>query len=192
MITGIVSKVFSKQFGDKTLHSFVLQDQDGVYYRSGEMAPGVKQGDVVEFEVKQSGANLYAQLPIKVTGTLSPAKTSRGKGGFKSGVTASGKDDYWTAREERDIEAQYSMRWQGAYERALKLYPLLLEAEAIKPPTTIKKLADRAPYVKGIINELATEIYMDTLKAKEITQPANVPENPIEVSDDEQESEWDV
>lgn len=192
MINGIVAKVFSKQFGDKTLHSFVLQDQDGVYYRSGEMAPGVKQGDVVEFEVKQSGANLYAQLPIKVTGTLSPAKTSRGKGGFKSGMGA-GKDDYWTAREERDIEAQYSMRWQGAYERALKLYPLLLEAEAIKPATAIKKLADRAPYVKGVINELATEIYMDTLKAKELTQLAQVEENIIEVSDDnEKDTDWDV
>ena len=188
---GTVAKVFVNQFGTKTLYSFALQEHDGVYFSCGENNPNVETGNVVEFDVTQKGSKMYVNLPVTIKGTVSPAKSSAGKQGFKSGATSNAKDDYWTAREERDIVAQTSMRWQGAYDRALKLYELLLAAGAIKNPDTIKKLADRAPYIKGVVNQLATEIFHDTLRASGLGDGASE-DNSIEVSDDDEGDEWNA
>lgn len=190
MYKGTISKIFENNFGGKTLYSFALDGKQGVYFNCGEQRPDANEGDMVEFTATQKGSRLHVNFPINVLGKAQTAPAT-GKAGFSKGANSTSKDEYWTAKEARDIEAQYSMRYQGAYDRGLSLARLLIDTQAVKHPSEIRSMSDRAAYVKALVDECTAEIYHNTVNAKALMEGNTTSEGtPMEIKGNNEGDDW--
>ena len=147
---GIVKKIISKPWGDKTMYSLALTDTEGLF-GFGNHNPKTKAGDLVEFDAEKNqkgywqakGATLHvvqAGLEVVSNGS-SVASVARSSGG---------REEYWEAKEKRDIK-QNELREIGATRNtAIEWLKLLIEKEAIKLPA---KVADREQLLNDLLND---------------------------------------
>jgi hypothetical protein len=158
---GVVGKIYSKDFGDAMAWSFTLRG-DRTFYRLGNKKPFFSEGDSIQFDVEMKGQNAYARGASKweggeVVSSAPAAAVARSAGGPRNA------DDYWRAKEVRDIETQKRIELQSCRNSAIALVAELLKVEAVKLPA---KQADKVPVIEELVTHY-TKFFIDQNAGKE-------------------------
>ena len=103
MISGIVKSVIERPWGNKTMYSVAVIDQDGLF-GFGSWNPRVVPGDKVEFQASKNPKGFWQA-------DKDTLKVEAGKEEVVSNVTTraiaagsvKGKDTYWADKEARDV-----------------------------------------------------------------------------------------
>jgi hypothetical protein len=177
LIRGVVQKILvNPQYG---LTSFTIKGQDG-FYSIGKDKPTFQEGDSIQFETKVVGRHTYARdiAPWADGGTTNSAPVAQvaaqasvpkqwgGKprgGGFGGGAA---KDEYWAAKEARDIakEGEYALTQkrieiQAARNAAIETAKFMWEKQLCPIP---KKVGDQYDAFLALVDELATKYIENT------------------------------
>lgn len=185
MSSGFVSLVTDKEWRGKKLYSFRLVNDD-TWYNCGTKHPGVTKGDMIEFDVNKT-ENGRAQVNTDTIKVTKPAKTQvmTGKNGI--GMT---KDDYWSRKEERDIQTQKVIQLQSSRNSAIELTDVLIKNGAINLDKAA--VAKRKQIILDQFNELVEYFQKES-------RGVNVPGNEAEMIDEdttepvetsEEEGDW--
>lgn len=176
-VTGVVYKVYTKEFRDGTNYSIKI-DGNPLYYRAGNVNPGRIEGAAVEFmagPTSEDGksANIKGEVVVLGNGHASPPKT----------VSAAGPVDW----AKKDASIQY----QSSRKDALELVKLLVQTSAIKLPA---KTADIAAVISAAVDAYTAGFFMDiesfgaVARANGESKPEKKPKNkPVEEAGDEEE-----
>lgn len=186
-VRGVVNKVFSKDFDNKTLYSFTLQG-DRNFYGTGERKAPVEVGKAYEFETRTTpsgriNVDLGTLRPWEDGPTLQAPPVQnfarRTSGGFKGDPD---KDAYWKNKEARDIQND-KMRELGATRNtAIALMQVMLANGAVKLPAK-ENAKEAALYA-------LFEHYTDTLLKGKQAEADAVPEEKEDPAVAEGEPEW--
>ena len=162
VVTGVVSRISDKSFGNKTFFSFALKGADG-WFGSGVKRPP-KEGTLVRFESRVN-AKGYKEvdgvIEILEDGAIGPSpgvrdvSTSGSKGG-SGGVGAAGA--YWDRKEGRDVHNDQLRELGASRNTAISLIDLMLKNEAVKLPAVAK----REEFIRTLLNR-----YTDILMGKD-------------------------
>lgn len=189
MIKGVVQKIIKNpQYG---LTSFTLKGQDG-FYSLGKDVPTFKEGDSIQFDTNPVGKYTYAKniAPWTDGGTATgapvanvaaaasssgngPGNSWKGRGGSQRGGFggAGKKDEYWDAREQRDIEWQNHQRnvvqprieIQAARNAAIETAKAMWQFDITPKP---KKASEHYDAFLALVEEL-TDKYLESTKVRE-------------------------
>lgn len=154
MPTGVVKKIDSRSGAFGTMYNAQV---DGTWYGLGSKAPSFKEGDTIAFDFTQKGN--FKNIDPKTVDVVPVASAS----GKTSSATASGsKDDYWAAKEQRDVGVQRAIQLQASRNSAIALVAPLAAAGLITLPAK-----DKFSAVKALVQELTDEYYLQTQEAVE-------------------------
>ena len=166
---GTIKKILTKDWGNKTLYSVVLNETDKIY-GLGAFRIKAKPGDSIKFE-STVNAKGYPEINTK---TL---EVTENKEATHVGVTAQSavrgsnglsKDDYWGRKELRDLR-QDELREIGATRNtAVEWIKFLMEKEALKLPV---KVADREASLNALLDD-----YVNKFRGIGKTAPAKAKE----------------
>lgn len=138
MVTGIVSKVFTRPFGNKTMYSLGLVN-DKIYGFGGHN-PNAQTGDTVEFEAAQNAKGYWTADKDTLKVTKGTAKTVSGA---STGATAAaGGTGYWDRKETRDLANDRARELGASRNTAIEWVKFLANVEALKLPATQSKKED--------------------------------------------------
>lgn len=87
------------------------------------------------------------------TGQRQPQPPARSPGGGMS------KDDYWSRKEERDLEVQKAIQYQASRNAAIAVLDVMLKAGAVKLPS---KQADQYDAVLAVVDEITAHFNTQT------------------------------
>lgn len=151
---GFVNKVLSRPFGNKTMYSLTLVNQDGFFGFGGDK-PKANQGDKVSFEA-ETNAKGYLQAKGYSLRVLAPAAESVSTAPTARQATGgNGQSAYWDRKEARDLK-QDELREIGATRNtAIEWIKLLLDKEAIKLPT---KIADKEAFLQELLRDTVDKL----------------------------------
>lgn len=136
---GVVSKVSNKQWQNKTFWSFQLSG-DRTFYSTGTNAPP-GEGVYIEFDDVVNGKGYHDAKNVTIA---APASAPTGVGNVARATSNSSlsKDDYWTRKEERDLNVQKRIEIQSCRNSAIALIDVLVKNEAfLKLPAQAKREA---------------------------------------------------
>lgn len=179
MQQGIIKKVFSKPWTDKfkgteiTLYSFLLEGDDK-FYGCGSAPVNASPGDSVEFTMKGKNVDMSTFKvvdKVQVAAAPQPVQT----GGSKKTDWAK-KDDYWAAKEARDIEKEERFRAVNeprmalsvATEAAAQVVCAALAADVLGFGTAAK--SKRLDMLTGYVKDVATDLANFITNAPEIVE----------------------
>lgn len=169
---GVVQKIYADKKNSKksgkpfTVYTLLI---DGERYQCGYDKPNCNEGDMIEFTAGENTYGLTVEADtIEVLEKAQP-KAPRSVGGGTAGKTS--KDDYWTRKEQRDIEAQPRIERQSARRDAIDLVKLGVEAGLLQP----KDYKDLQKFVQ----KQAEQFYDGLMSADTTPQPAPAP-TPVE------------
>ena len=93
-----------------------------------------------------------------------PRAQSGSGGGYRGGSGGGGKDDYWKAKEARDIEhTQPRIQYQSSRKDALEFLNILIQSDAL-PVTAAQNKASKAKRfeeIEAILDKLTVRFYHD-------------------------------
>ena len=181
MVNGIVTKAFTKPWGDKVFHSLGLND--GKIYGFGTYMPQAKEGDTVEFEAKQNQKGYWEAIKgtLKVTkGVVSEATGVPAGVVVRSGKTPQEKD-FWAKKEEREVKNDHLRSLGACRNTAIAFIQTLAQAGALKLPA---KEANRQEALEKLL-ELYTQQFMGADAPVPATPPEEIQVTPVEASADE-------
>lgn len=169
-VQGVVGKVFEKRFGNKTLYSIKLDDND-TWFRCGETKPAVEEGSTIAFTFKEVKGNAMVDHgSISVVAESAPAPAPK-SGGKKGNSYTSSRDQYWEDKAVSDIENAKKLSYIAAVNTAVAIVSKAVEIDAVKLGAAGKKFDN----FKQAIFETADELvynyvtspgYVDNLLAE--------------------------
>lgn len=162
VVKGVVSKLLSRPWNDKTFHSFRIQGDDRIFNTGTRKIRGIAEGKYVAFEVEKN-AKGYWDVDGKTVEIKDPPASA-----VQADPTKPYKSDseYW-ATKDKIIELQ------ACRNTAVELTKVLLANEAIKIPAK----ADKYQIVKGLVDKLTQEF----VNANEAIRTGKaVPQEPAE------------
>lgn len=179
--TGTVGYLGYKIFQKKKFWSFALEEEDGVYYRTGVVEPDFAKGDVIEFQfdVVKNGKYINNEVitdTIKTVGSVAKeVSAKKASSGSKRG--AASKDEYWSNKEILDqqrlifeTKKQQVISYQAAVNSALAIVSKAVDLELIKLPKTGNKGYD--VFVEAVDRE-ALRLFNLYINAPEIIDNNN-------------------
>lgn len=141
---GVVSSISSFNYQGNLLWSFQLSGDKGTYFRTGSNAPKFEKGDLVNF-VGEPGKNGSVNVNVKTIQSKKGDSEAADVGvanvvrSVRPSQNGSGsKDDYWVAREQRDISTQKRIERQSCRNSALEFMKLILDKGEFKLPAKNK------------------------------------------------------
>lgn len=176
MIKGVVQKInINSQYG---LTSFAIKGQDG-WYSLGKDPATFKEGDSIQFDTKTVGKYTYAKdiAPWTDGGTtqgesvarVANAATNRsfsGKGRSFGGGASAAKDEYWAAKEARDIAkegawevTQKRIEIQAARNAAIETAKAMWQLDISPKPKAVK---DHYDAFMALVAELTSKYIENT------------------------------
>lgn len=177
---GVISKVFSKPFQNKTLYSFQLQG-DQQYYRLGEKKPPfVQDGASIQFDIDWKGNNASAKNVAPWMEQVVPAALQTP---IPYAPPAAAKDNYWNNKEKADVARQKKIEIQAARNAAIEFISILLAQEAVKLPA---KQADKEAALADMLNHYI-EKFLSENEGTTTTQPV---EAETINNDEDSEEKW--
>lgn len=156
-VRGVVKATPYNEWQGKKLYSIQL-DGDRTYYNTGTNVPRVQPGDYVTFEaeVGQNGRTKADLKTLRVENNGAPPPPSGRTAAAVAKSAGMSKDDYWTRREERDLETQKRIERQSCRNSAIELVDLLIRNEAL----TLGAKAKKADVIVAAVDEY-TEYYLN-------------------------------
>jgi hypothetical protein len=154
MAQGRIQYLNEKPFGNKTLYSFKLFD-DETLYMCGDRPPPAKKGDFVTFDYKenQKGQSIVDPKTIKAKeAEVVQANTYKVSGGAQ-------KEGYWQDRQKSDDARQKKIEWQAARNSAIAAVDVILKNGALKMPAKEK---DKYEAVMALIGDITATFYTQT------------------------------
>lgn len=136
---------------------------NGEWYSFGKKEPPPK-GSYVEIEWEANGKYKKVKNVNKLQGSQANTPIS----GIRTSGANLGKDDYWTRREERDIETQKRIELQSCRNSAIEMVSLLLTANAVPVP---KKTAEQEGYIADLVQH-----YTDKFRSENSGKPVEMAE----------------
>jgi hypothetical protein len=162
-LQGVVQKINIKPYDGKSLYSFFLKGQDGMF-SLGERTPSFKEGDSIQFETVQKGryVNAINVAPWDGQGAVTAppvAHTTRKL--FGGGVPSKSSEEkaYWAKRDANQEITQRKIEIQAARNAAIETAKFLTEKEFVKTPT---KQADKYDAFMALVNQIADEFLKNT------------------------------
>lgn len=169
-IKGYVQNVDSRLISAGTTYNVAVA---GVKYGTWTKRPTCVEGDLVEFAATQNAAGYWnvkgdiillekatarTQTPvaapeIPIT-TAAPAPAVRGNVEPREDA----KERYWRQREERDVQTQKQITYQGSRNASIAFVDLLLKNGAL----TFDKGKNKSDVVEGLVLHYAQVFYDDT------------------------------
>lgn len=166
---GVVSNVSAFPYNGKNLWSFSLNGTKG-FFRCGDTRPRVEKGDYVKFTATtgKNGAYNVDTKSIDAKTGESQATGVKIPAAGTSGASASGvgREDYWVAREARDVSTQKRIEIQSCRNSAIEFLKILLANGEFKLPAKNKVAALEAAlqhYIDKFIKENAGESAKDAV-----------------------------
>lgn len=143
--TGVVQRIISKPFKNKTFYSFTLSGQDG-FFGTGERKPPA-EGTSVAFEADTNERGYLEVKPktIQVRTDGVPETASVVKAAGKSAA----EKGYWEGKQERDLRNDQQRELGASRNTAIALIDLMLKHEAVPMPKTANK---REAYLWELLN----------------------------------------
>lgn len=188
-IRGTIRKTNSRQWNGKTFHSINVDD---VWYSVGLKKPPA-DGTLVEFEAEQNAKGYWdvTRAGLRVVQADAPTQNVASVAVAASGKGMS-KDDYWTRKEERDIEKDKRIERQSCRNSALALIEILVKTESLKLPAAAK----RVQFLEELVDHY-TELFLAQNYNKKTDEKKNDDEqNEVseEPNDDNatDQGDWDV
>lgn len=165
-VKGYVQNVGSRVVSAGTVYSVSVA---GVQYGTWLKKPGCAEGDLVEFAAAQNGQywNVKGDITVlekagrqsdrgPVAAPEIPSAASAVRGNVNPREDA--KDLYWRQREERDVQTQKQITYQGSRNAALTFVDLLLKNSAI----TFEKGKNKSDAIEGLVLHYTQLFYDDT------------------------------
>lgn len=160
MVEGVISKINSRPFGNKTFYSFALSGQDG-FYGTGLKRPPV-EGTSVRFESKTNSKgykDVDGAIEIRTDGEIGPSgsvkQLSQSVG--NSGKSGANGGAYWDRKEARDLVNDELRELGASRNTALAVIDLMIKHEAVRLPAVAK----REEFIWTLIDK-----YVDKLRGK--------------------------
>jgi hypothetical protein len=142
-VEGVVKRVFTKNWQDKTFYSLALTNQEGLF-GFGPTNPNAHPGDKVTF-VSKTNAKGYLEAEkgtLKVTKGVEEVRSNDSVGAVGASAVPSSyvsKDTYWANKEARDVINDSKRELGASRNTAIAFIDLLVKHEAIKLPAGAKR-----------------------------------------------------
>lgn len=146
-----------KKVGNRGSSVYSFKLDDGEWYRTGFEKPPAELsvGDSVKFSYTEDQYGKQVDLStLKIKKNPNPAAQSTG-----GSTGGNGKDDYWKAREERDIEIQKRIGYAGCLNSAIALAEVLIPTGAFPVSDAKLKSKDGLPLTQAVLVQLADEFW---------------------------------
>lgn len=162
VVQGVVNKLMSRPWNDKTFHSFKINGDDRIFNTGTRKIRGIAEGKFVAFEVEKNQKGYWDVDGKTVEVKDPPANTPQ------ADPTKQYKPDneYW-ATKDKIIELQ------ACRNTAIELTKVLLDKEAVKIPAK----ADKYQIITELVNKLTQE-FVSANQA--IREGKAVPQGPAE------------
>lgn len=182
------------EFVKKNDHGYyAVKMDDGQWYGCGKEQPEFNKGDAVRFEVVTNGRYLNVdESTVEVLeknaapqrSAPSRSAPARKSGGSQKFSNATSKDDYWKAKEtrdiarderlqKRDINTQNEIRLQASRNAAIELIGVAINAKVIEFPEE-KKKGKNFDVLTTYVDKLTEKFYNETKainKAEDVAEP---------------------
>lgn len=163
VVKGTVDKVLSKKTKNPKfkLWSFTLKGDD-TYYNTKFDMPHIDEGDTIKFvvEMEEYNGTERTKVDVKSIKTVSADEVPKPKAAAapkKGGYNNAAKDDYWAAKEQRDIHKDRLLSLQGCRTHAIEIAKFALEQDLL--PTVKKgKVADKLDLFLAEIDQIAMQL----------------------------------
>lgn len=163
-ITGRVEKVYQKKGTGRNGKPYTLYSAKvsglNEWASFGFNDPKIQEGQVVKLRGEVDGSSFRVQQH-KV---LEDAPAKPAYSGSRGGNSGGGRDDYWKAKETRDIEhTQPRIQYQSSRKDALEFLRVLIDADAL-PVTAAQNKASKAKRfeeLEEILDKLTVRFYHD-------------------------------
>lgn len=136
---GTIQKTFTNLVRGRNLYSFTLRGQQG-FFRTGETPCPMKEGTYVQFEVDDK--NNVSMATLTASEKRAPEPMSTEQAVTKAASYVASKDEYWTRKEERDVETQKVIQFQAARNSAIAAIVGAVSQGVIELPKTKGKSYD--------------------------------------------------
>jgi len=189
---GSYSGVIKKVYEAKGRQSFLMDDDE--WYGLGHAKQDAQDGDKAKFDWEPNGK--YKNV---VKGTCKIKKGSGGAGGGAKGNSDYKlRQEFWDAKEKRDIETQQKISYAGALNTAVHMVTSMIEKDLLKLGG---KKAEAWSAFEAFVNELAETLYVriqaqpefhEALMEKAAPPPAEEPEGTEAPEDgfDDDDEDW--
>lgn len=145
MIQGVIQKTFTNVVRGKNLHSFTIRGTQG-FFRTQEVPCPMKEGTYVQFEADDK--NNVNMSTLVAMDKRAPEQMPTEQAVSRAASHVNSKDDYWTRKEERDLETQKVIQYQAARNSAIAAISTAVSQGIITLPGTKGKSYDS--YMKYI------------------------------------------
>lgn len=150
MVTGTVERVISRPYGNKTMWTLKLVNDE--YYGFGASRPRANEGDKVKFEAKQNDRG-YWQGDIE-TLAVKPAEQAEVRSNQPVAAVAPRKTEeekgFWNRREVREVENDRLRSLGACRNTAIEWLKFLCEKGAIPE---VKKTADKEDVYNRLLDD---------------------------------------
>lgn len=169
-VTGVVAALTPRQWNGKTFHNVKLDN--GTTYGFGAANPNCNVGDTVTFDAEMNDKGYWNAKWCKVisSGGAVPQQQApqqqqapRPQGAPSRQQSAAAKDSYWDDKAKKDDLRELGMAVAGARNSAIALASAAVAHGIVPLPA---KKSDQLEAFKLLINDLTTEFYVNTEKAK--------------------------
>lgn len=201
VVSGILDDVVSRPVGKMTMYDIVVEGQK--YGNGPRPVTGVAKGDRIQFEVAMNG-----QFKNVKPGTLKKWEPKDGAEEESKPVVQArptyqkpyDKDDYWRAKERRDIEKeakwdkreeekQARITFEAARKQALEYVSVLGQTDSLFLKK-MDKAADRQEYIRALFNDLTREFYEQAVKREAFLGKEPLFDEDLSVEQQPEDGEW--
>jgi len=145
-MTGVVERTNVKELPSGMYYSFLINDD---WYRTGRDKPPFEAGYTIKFNFEDTKYGKQVDLKsVKFKEGEAPPVTTKASGG-KPGSS----NDFWAAKEVRDIETQKRISFNGAMNTALALVTAAFANEILTIPAKAKAEAKMDLFREMVVTE---------------------------------------